>query len=255
MEEALENRDFQISTVIFAAMLANPKGEHHQRRQSSSNEAPAVASHPAKPAPPLGIALRVDHPQQGLANGLHPGEFEYAAFEAAYSVCPEILSVDQRWHAHRDDDRRRYRRQGAAAGRSSFPLQDARGKCALPASPSHASAERLFRHRKRAGPIFQHRYDCSSSGANIHSGRCNNRRDPRGLPRFVLAGYRARHGRHEARRFEGTPPRGFEGTPQEMVIKGSSMPDQRAAKVATTGAWSELGWARRALGLVAIDES
>ena len=85
--------------------------------------------------------------------------------------------------------------------------------------------------------------------------KTNNRRDPRGLPHFVLAGYRARHGRHEARRFEGTPPRGFEGTPQEMVIKGSSMPDQRAAKVATTGAWSELGWARRALGLVAIDES
>src|SRR5262249_7910736 len=45
-----KNRDFQISTAIFAAMLANPKGEHHQRRQSSSNEVPVVAARPVKPA-------------------------------------------------------------------------------------------------------------------------------------------------------------------------------------------------------------
>jgi len=89
MEKAQESRHFQISTAIFAAMLANPTGEHRQRRQSSSNEAPAVASHPVKPAPPLGIARRVGHPQQGLADGLHPGEFECAAFEAAYSVGTE----------------------------------------------------------------------------------------------------------------------------------------------------------------------
>jgi hypothetical protein len=106
MQEAQENRHLQICTAIFAATLANPTGEHHQRRQSSSNKAPAVAFHPVKPAPPLGIARRVDHAQQGLANGLHAGEFEYAGFEAAYSVCPEIPSVDQRRHAHRDDDPR-----------------------------------------------------------------------------------------------------------------------------------------------------
>ena len=107
MEEAQESRHFQISTAIFAAMLANPTGEHHQRRQSSSNKAPAVASHPVKPPPPLGIARRVDHPQQGLANGLHPGEFEDAAFRTAFSVCPEIPSVRSTLACHRDDDPRR----------------------------------------------------------------------------------------------------------------------------------------------------
>src|SRR5215831_15858212 len=75
-----ESCHFRISTAIFAAMLANPTGEHHQRRQSSSNEAPAVASHPVQPAPPLGIARRVGHPQQGLADRPHPGEFEDTEF-------------------------------------------------------------------------------------------------------------------------------------------------------------------------------
>jgi hypothetical protein len=31
----------------------------------------------------------------------------------------------------------------------------------MPASAGHASVERLFRHRKRAAPIFQRRYDRS----------------------------------------------------------------------------------------------
>jgi len=66
MEEALENRDFQISTAIFAAMQANPTGEHHRRRQSSSKRAACRSLSSGQASPPLGIAHCVDHPQQSL---------------------------------------------------------------------------------------------------------------------------------------------------------------------------------------------
>jgi hypothetical protein len=49
-----------------------------------------------------GIARRIDHPQQGLADRLHPGKFEDAAFKPAHPVHSEIPAVDQRRHAHRD---------------------------------------------------------------------------------------------------------------------------------------------------------
>jgi hypothetical protein len=42
-----------------------------------------------------------------------------------------------------------------------FLRKDAAVHCGMPASAGHASIERLFRHRKPAGPIFQHRYDRS----------------------------------------------------------------------------------------------
>src|SRR6516165_8147405 len=44
--------------------------------RSSSNETPSVGSHSVEPRPPFRIAYRVDHPQQGLADGLHPGAFK-----------------------------------------------------------------------------------------------------------------------------------------------------------------------------------
>ena len=55
-----------------------------RRRRRSSNKPPAVISHPVKPAPSLGIDRRVNHPQQGLTDGSHPGEFEDAAFKPAH---------------------------------------------------------------------------------------------------------------------------------------------------------------------------
>src|SRR6516162_6287561 len=80
---------------------------NHAPPQDEFNKPPAVISHPVKPAPSLGVARRVNHPQQGLMDGLHPGEFEDAAFKPAHPMCLEIPSVDQRLHAHRDDEPRR----------------------------------------------------------------------------------------------------------------------------------------------------
>jgi hypothetical protein len=53
------------------------------RVEASSDEARAVVSHPVEPTLPLGIARRIDHPQQGFTVGRHAGDFEGAPFELA----------------------------------------------------------------------------------------------------------------------------------------------------------------------------
>jgi hypothetical protein len=56
---------------------------------SFSNEPSAVIPHPVEPRPPLPVARRIDRPQQGLADALHPGKLEDAVFQPAHSVDSE----------------------------------------------------------------------------------------------------------------------------------------------------------------------
>jgi hypothetical protein len=56
----------------------------------------SVVSQLVKPAPSLGIARCVDHPEQRLADRGHPGKSKDAAFKPAYPRCSGISSIDQR---------------------------------------------------------------------------------------------------------------------------------------------------------------
>ena len=76
---------------------------------ASSDEAPAVLLHPIGPTLPPGIACRIDHPEQSLADGGHAGEAKDASFEPAHPVYSE--APDQGPHAHRDDQSCRAPRQ------------------------------------------------------------------------------------------------------------------------------------------------
>jgi hypothetical protein len=66
MSELQGNRHFQISTAIFTAMRSRPTGDI-TKNVATFNRAPAVISHPVKPAPSLRIARRADHPEKVLA--------------------------------------------------------------------------------------------------------------------------------------------------------------------------------------------
>jgi hypothetical protein len=52
------------------------------RGEPSSDEAPAVISHPGEPTLPLGIACRIDHPEQWLVDRGNAGKFEDGTFGA-----------------------------------------------------------------------------------------------------------------------------------------------------------------------------
>jgi hypothetical protein len=51
------------------------------RLEPSSDEAPAVVSHPVEPTLPLGIARSIDHTQQGFTDWRHAGASGDAPFE------------------------------------------------------------------------------------------------------------------------------------------------------------------------------
>jgi hypothetical protein len=56
-------RPFSDVHVHFHDNPASLTGEHRERPNSCSNEAPSVGSHSVEPRPPLRIARRVDHPE------------------------------------------------------------------------------------------------------------------------------------------------------------------------------------------------
>ena len=84
-----ENGHFQIFKAIFGAVLANRQAKIESRR-SPSNETPAVGSHSVEPCPPLRIAHGVRPSPTGLADRLHPGESEHAAFTPAHFMGSEV---------------------------------------------------------------------------------------------------------------------------------------------------------------------
>jgi hypothetical protein len=87
---------FQISKAIFTEMDADRMGGNGDRLvwrvDAGSDKASALASHPAEPTLPLGIACRIDHSQQGFPDSRHAGESEDAPFESAHSMCLECPS-------------------------------------------------------------------------------------------------------------------------------------------------------------------
>ena len=105
MQEPQEDRHFHTSMAIFTAMqsgltvnIANEAiFKPDACRNLSSGQASAVGWHrsPRRPS------------QQGLADRLHRNKFEDAAFRPSHPVSSEIPAVDQRRHAHRDDEPRR----------------------------------------------------------------------------------------------------------------------------------------------------